>query len=203
MTRSGYTTTGLLLALILAIAAVLVIELLNSPALQLKLTPMLSSKVPVDSDQAAPFKGLVIPSLSHYKEIVERPLFLATRRAPQILSAEEPKATEGNGELRLLGVVSTPQRTLVLLQTDATGKTARLERGQKVNGWLIEGISDRGVELRRGETVRSLELIPEKTTAHLEKTSKMERNQNVRREERPQRPPRGRVERGEHSRGTR
>jgi general secretion pathway protein N len=123
---------------------------------------------------------LTIAPINRYDEILERPLFLATRRPPEVQPETTQKQSDSGEGLRLLGVVLTPQQTVALLQVDSNGKTARLKVGEKFEGWQLESVSASKVALRRGEEMKNLPLfVPgQKATAKSRAKPKMQKTEN-------------------------
>jgi hypothetical protein len=148
MPKAVNAFTLALVMLCVLLLGVVIVELFNPPRLgQLPGVPFPPASPVAELD----VEKFPIRRLNQYDEIVERPLFLASRRPPE--------------ELRLLGVLLAPQRIVALLQVDSSGKTARLEVGEKANGWQLETISARSVSLRRGDRVKNLQLVRNTKTA--------------------------------------
>ena len=157
--KAGGLVLLLLVILCVLLASVLALEWFNPPTVN---PPELSAA----PDQQAP--GLAIgsqgkletPPLSEYSEIVERPLFMSSRR-PQAESEEtvEPEAPEQDTAFTLLGVLITPEKSTALLQIDESGGTARVALGESVQGWKLESAHADSVTLSKRETTLNLPLV--------------------------------------------
>lgn len=180
MSGSRRVGTVILLALCALIIAIVALEILNPPRLQ-KAAPIsqLSPAVP-GGEEISPFGSFTINPLSQYDEIIERPLFLNNRRPPEVLPETAQGQPDESGELRLLGVILTPERMLALLQFDGSDKATRLKIGEKAAGWQLEAISAGSVLLRKGEMVKNLPLVRnKKIAAHPDRMRKVENKQNA------------------------
>jgi hypothetical protein len=161
MPKAVNAFTLALVMLCVLLLGVVIVELFNPPRLgQLPGVPFPPASPVAELD----VEKFPIRRLNQYDEIVERPLFLASRRPPEERE-EAPQSRTAEEELRLLGVLLAPQRIVALLQVDSSGKTARLEVGEKANGWQLETISARSVSLRRGDRVKNLQLVRNTKTA--------------------------------------
>ncbi len=135
------TALGLACTVLLAI---LVVELLVSPAPSAIPAPPSTLPHPPSSVKKDDFS---LPPLSHYQEIVERPLFLQSRRPVPQASGETsplgPKEAHLN-QYALTAVIIGPDKRLALIRSTADkGKKAlRLEEGQDLQGWRLKEIKD-------------------------------------------------------------
>lgn len=98
--------------------------------------------------------------LARFEELIERPLFSASRRPP---SEEAPKSPEAAPEapldLVLRGVVLTGNRRIALLQSEkGERKALRLLAGDSHAGWVLKAIEADNVTFERDEEIRVLEL---------------------------------------------
>jgi len=103
----------------------------------------------------------VLGALARYAETVERPLFLAGRRAISdagLRSAQEPVPRLALGGWQLTGVIIAPARRIALLTPIQGGQTLRLTPGEEIDGWRIETVREDGVTLRAGALVEHLPL---------------------------------------------
>jgi hypothetical protein len=110
-----------------------------------------------------PLEGPDVASLGEYNEIIERPLFLSTRRPPEEQPEEPPEPApeppSADETFTLLGVVLTPEATMALLQDDKTGEIARLQVGDQVNGWHLKAVQANSVSLSKGDQAVDLPLV--------------------------------------------
>lgn len=150
----------LLLAVICVIlAGIVAMKVANPPQPgQPKSVPTADLTLP-DNVQPTSSNEFTLPPMDAYSEIIERPLFLSSRRPPEEPKIVEQKQPGDDASFTLLGVAVTPERTMALLQTDKAGKVARVGIGEEVNGWRLEAVRVDGVTLRRDETVRNVPLL--------------------------------------------
>jgi type II secretory pathway component PulC len=133
--------------------------------------------------EATPVQPFQVAPLNNYRTIIERPLFLADRRAP----AEAPEETSvsetpvGDEDFVLLGVVLTPDANMALLQIDRGGRFARLKVGERVNGWELQSVQANQVSLNNGERELDLPLLRnQQPGASRSRQSRTNRQQNHR-----------------------
>ncbi len=99
-----------------------------------------------------------LPELDRYAEVVERPLFVRTRRP--VPPAAGPQAvvagSEGRlGQYALSGVVITPEERFAILRGTGDNKLHRVADGQDFQGWTVQAIQGEGVVFaREGEEQR-------------------------------------------------
>lgn len=154
--RGAKSVVVVLAALCAALTAAVVWEWRHPPHPEDRAAP--SGQEPPELP-SAPSARLEIPPLSQYSAIVERPLFLSERRPPAEPQAVIEEAPGKESEFMLQGVLMTAERTIALLQIDATGKVARLAPGEMVKGWELESVRTDGVILRKDESVIDLPLV--------------------------------------------
>jgi hypothetical protein len=84
-----------------------------------------------------------LPTLHLYQQLVERPLFMESRRPGQPPSAEPPPPPPPQAPppiaLKLMGILSTPEGKMVLI-ADAKGKYKRMKLHDALEGWQIAEI---------------------------------------------------------------
>ena len=117
-------------------------------------------------DQAAT-ENFRLPALLQFTEIVDRPLFLESRRPPPKVKHEAPQQVipeQEQLEYVLTGVMTTGERPLAFFKPTAQGKTQRLKQGESLDGWLVKAIEERRVILARGSLSQVLTL--QKLTSH-------------------------------------
>lgn len=117
-------------------------------------------------------KGL--PPITHFKSIIERPLFTSDRRRANIESRgigeikSVPPVTPGSRvhkDLLLLGIVLDKDEAIALVQSGSDHKIHRLETGDSIADWTVKEIKKREIVLSRGQEIRSLGLQVGKSPA--------------------------------------
>ena len=166
----GVSMAFILLSFCLALAAFIVRGLLDPPQINIPAAVPLS-QVSADSPEHEPFKPFEVPPLDQYSEIVERPLFLETRRPPPPeipdVAVEEEEQPVEEQVFTLLGVMVTPDSKMALVEVDESGNVARLKVGDEVEGWELDSVSADNVVLRKGESVKNLPLVRNKPPSPL------------------------------------
>jgi len=106
-------------------------------------TPAAPSKaVSADKLPELPPMNFSLPPLSHYHEIVERPLFMPDRKPqqPEQQQATTPVVPVNPPQARLIGTVITPSKRQALIQDMLAGKIVRVEQGMPVQDWQVKEI---------------------------------------------------------------
>ncbi len=160
---------GVIGALVTASAGgVLSYSILNPP----QLTPPPAIDGPALADAAGPNVASALDERlpepeTHYREIVERPLFLDTRRPPppepeepEVAVPEPPPPEEPDPpQLTLLGIMRLNGNTWMLVEDRAKGETRRLRPGSSVDGWRLgEPEGDKVALTRAGVGAETLTL---------------------------------------------
>lgn len=91
--------------------------------------------------------------------ILERPLFEPSRRRrPPPPPAADPPVAEVTAPLRRLdgyrvvGLVVAAEASIALIERPGGGEALRIARGDVVEGWMADAVSERGIEfVQRGE----------------------------------------------------
>jgi general secretion pathway protein N len=110
----------------------------------------------LDTKMLPPYKlGAIDPT---YRETVERPLFVPTRK-PAPPANMTPAVTMRKGQFRLAGTSVNDQQSYVFLVETSTNKTHRLAQGAEVNGIRVDSIAATRVVLKQGEDVEELRLV--------------------------------------------
>lgn len=139
------------------------LEIKHDNSLQ-SVTPALQSGAD-DMSTARHNKVAVLPPISNFASITERPLFMSNRRPESrddglTVAAEPASPVSGqvsSGDLVLTGIVLTDDKKIALVQgTDR--KTHRLEVGESIDSWSIKAIRNKDIVLTRGNETRDLEL---------------------------------------------
>lgn len=109
--------------------------------------------------------NFVLPGVNEYQQMVERPLFLESRRPPPPKSEEPPtppsppppeKATPVN--FKVMGILSTPEGRMALI-ADAKGKYKRLKAKDSLDGWQISEIKPDRLLIEQGPFKEDLSLL--------------------------------------------
>ena len=102
-----------------------------------------------------------MPRLSHFSEIVSRPLFAPSRRpAPPELEASEPAPKVMSLRFVLRGVVIYGAERVAIVQRKDAPEFLRLVEGQVIDGWRVEAIVPDRVVFRHeaGDLMEEVEL---------------------------------------------
>jgi hypothetical protein len=120
--------------------------------------------------EQTPAAGFVMPALDHYSEVVERPLFVESRRPPEEEEqvsepAKQPQLPEKRPSYLLTGVMMTPERRTAFLKSVSDGEAKRVKQGDTLDGWLVKRVESRRVVLAQGSRsqVLKLQVVPETT----------------------------------------
>ncbi len=96
----------------------------------------------------------LFPSGSGYRETVERPLFIPTRRPAPVGNTTQMAMKKG--QFRLAGTTVSEQMSVAYLFETSTNKTLRVNRGAEVNGITVESVSANRVVLKQGDETEEL-----------------------------------------------
>src|SRR5918992_1995543 len=137
-----YLLTAVLGFVCTLLLAILVSELLFPPSPSV-ITPEASrtpqSPLPVKKDDFS------LPSLSQFQAIIERPLFLQSRRpVPSATTETSPTVSKETrlNQYSLTAVVIVPDKRLALLRSTTDKKIHKIEEGQDLQGWKLKEIKD-------------------------------------------------------------
>ena len=128
---------------------------LGMPEPVIKALPPETIEVQVMSDYLPP------PLAKRYLQTLSRPVFVPTRRPsppppPPPPPQPPPKPVMQKGQFLLVGVLMLPETSLVWLKELATGKTRKVEKGQKINGIQVQEIEPESVVLAQYEETERL-----------------------------------------------
>jgi hypothetical protein len=115
-------------------------------------SPPPETGAPPDGAVAATTTGatLAFEPLEKFREVVERPLFHASRRpVPQDADDTPALAAAEVRNLTLIGILISPETKLAIFQ-DKGAQALRLEAGATVGKWSLAEVRADGVTLRRG-----------------------------------------------------
>ncbi len=119
-----------------------------------------SGAEPTDAAAAPSFRPFRMPPQQRFSELVERPPFTQSRRPPEV-SAEpvtRREAPRQDLKLTLIGVILQPDRQYALVQRPGRKEAQRVAKGEKIDGWQVEGILPDRVVLSQAKKVVELEL---------------------------------------------
>ena len=137
-----YPLTTILSFVCALLLAILVSELLFPPSSSV-ITPEASqtpqSPLPMKKDDFS------LSPLSQFQAIIERPLFLQSRRPiPGATTETSPTVSKETrlNQYSLTAVVIVPDKRLALLRSTTDKKIHKIEEGQDLQGWKLKEIKD-------------------------------------------------------------
>ena len=106
------------------------------------------------------FRPFRMPPQQQFAELVERPPFTQSRRPPAVSTQREVRreARRQDLKLTLIGVILQPNRQYALVQRPGRKEAQRLARGEKIDGWQVEGILPDRVVFSQAQEVVELQL---------------------------------------------
>ena len=117
---------------------------------------------PAEAPEIAPLPPLpefsMAPLIS-FAAIVDRPVFVQSRRPPEEEAAVATPKVTSKLELTLKGVVYSEGERTALLLPKAGGDILRLAEGSSYQGWELVEVAPSEVLFRRGEREESLALV--------------------------------------------
>ena len=163
--KTGRTSVLFWAMLCSMLMAIIGFELLHPPQLNEALVAPSHDPVLAETPESALLEQYQIAPLAKYNEIVERPLFLDTRRQPPPdvkPAVVQAPPEEDDTSFTLIGVLVTPEATTALVQVDESGKVVRLKAGETVENWQLESVDADNVTLRKRDKTKTLPLIRNK-----------------------------------------
>ena len=157
--HSGTTSTLAWLTLASCLGGVVVFELAEGIPLAPTVTAAVINTPEEEADNTLSV-GIELPSSALIDDIINRPLFSASRRSFVPPPDEQLGAIQTPAErlsLQLIGTMVAGETRLALLK-DAEGDLFKLRQGQEVKGWLVEMIDQTRVRLQRDEEVEWLNI---------------------------------------------
>jgi len=117
-------------------------------------------EAPAGSDPLADGLGApgALPALERLRQTVERPLFLASRRAPRAAVASAPVPAIDDRRYALVGVVLFEGRRSALIEVPGEPRASQVDEGERLDGWRVERIETGRVLLARGDRRRIIRL---------------------------------------------
>jgi hypothetical protein len=141
---SGLTT---LLAFACVVLGMVIYHELRE-ATQPVLSTAASAKNPVVVSPEVP-SVVTMPPQESFVGIVERPVFIASRRP---VSGGETEGTSTTFDLEVVGIVVSDGDRFVLVKAPGSDRPEPIREGQVIAGWAIQAIGIDHVRLRRGAT---------------------------------------------------
>jgi hypothetical protein len=153
-----YPLTAVLGFVCTLLLAILVSELLFPPS---------PSVITPEASRTPQFPLLVkkddfsLPPLSQFQAIIERPLFLQSRRPiPSATTETSPTASKETrlNQYSLTAVVIVPDKRLALLRSTTDKKIHKIEEGQDLQGWKLKEIKDESALFQQVNESQELQL---------------------------------------------
>lgn len=91
-----------------------------------------------------------------FKETLERPLFVPTRRPAPAGAATQTAMKKG--QFRLAGTTVSDQVSVAFLYEIATNKTHRVNKGAEISGIMVDSVAGNRVTLKQGDEIEELVL---------------------------------------------
>ncbi|HEX9464555.1 MAG TPA: hypothetical protein VGB82_18305 [Alphaproteobacteria bacterium] len=146
--RPGSARRRLLLlgALCAALCGVILAELSDAPP---PATPIPQAALrPQSTGAAGDNRPFSMPPRSAFAEVIERPLFSATRRPPE---AAAGVAAEAQVDFVLVGIVTSSDERRALVQHGQTARVERISEGDSLGDWRVESILQDRVVFQRAD----------------------------------------------------
>ncbi len=146
----------MLMGLCAILSAIVYVEIAHGPfnRSSVSLTPPGGDIALAEPSRAA----ASLPPLENFSEIVDRPLFIPSRRPIQA----DDGAVAGSGVTRnqfiLVGVVIAAEERMAVMQRRAARDILRVVEGQQIDGWTVESITPEGVRLRHDDLIEEITL---------------------------------------------
>jgi len=146
--------SGILLITLIALCVIIVMEARSGipSANRLRAIPVEDKGATV----AGPLR-VALPPLGALSETVERPLFIETRRPPEVESNGEPISPAAvpmgpSEKFVLSAIVITDDARAVLIANPQNGEPIRVAEGETIAGWRLDSVEkDRAIFSKDGE----------------------------------------------------
>ena len=131
----------------------------DAPPAELPAQAVAKSATP-DAAVEPGFQPFRMPPQQQFSELVERPPFTQSRRSPAVTAQPQVRQSAPRKDLKLtlIGVILQPDQQYALVQRPGKKAAQRLARGEKIDGWQVEGILPDRVILSQAKEVVELEL---------------------------------------------
>lgn len=153
-----------LIVLCMILFAAIVFQLYRGPTVVHAngITPVTTASV---APSLLPKAGARFPPLQQFAEIIERPLFDASRRPPAKPAPKDPGPPVELTQLQLKGVVMAPDMNLAVFFDKRRRETIRVALGAALGEWALDDIRSDGVTFRKGGATYEMLLREEKAQA--------------------------------------
>jgi hypothetical protein len=142
-----------------------------------------------------PEEDFSLPALSHYRVIIERPLFLKSRQPPPEDAGTTDTPAQNEGQLsqyaRTAGIIG-PEQQFAILRAQAEGKLSRVTSGQEFQGWTLKQVESDAVLFGRNDKEERMSLVrktPDKIKQAARRAALLERRRQQIQPQQPQQPP--------------
>ncbi len=131
----------------------------DAPPAELPVPAVAKSGTP-DAAAGPSFQPFRMPPQQRFSELVERPPFTQSRRPPEVSAQPQVRqeAPRRDLKLTLIGVILQPSQQYALVQRPGKKAALRLAKGEKIDGWQVEGILPDRLILSQAKEVVELEL---------------------------------------------
>ena len=138
-------------------------------AIRQNLTPTMRAEKSSNGDTLGPairIEGLNLPNASEFRAVVERPLFMETRRPPPPAPSGPPPKLEPPTPVtfQLMGVITSPKGPLALVGENK-GKYRRIRATETIDGWKVKEIHPNQLVLEQGTVKQNINLTKKKPRA--------------------------------------
>jgi type II secretory pathway component PulC len=134
----------------LVLACIIYAEVRNRPTMQRDVSPHATTW---EVRASQPTQRQAMPEKARFSAIVERPLFLPSRRPP---SEEAVAASTPTPDFSLFGVVISTGEPFALVTPETGGDPIRVKQGEEISGWTVDRIESDRILIRQGRTESEL-----------------------------------------------
>ncbi len=114
-----------------------------------------TKRASLDTKMLPPFAlAPMSPAGAGYREMVERPLFIPTRRPAPAGSGTQMAMKKG--QFRLAGTTVSESVSVAYLFETVNNKTHRINKGAEINGMLVDTVTPTRVVLKQGDETEEL-----------------------------------------------
>lgn len=154
----GNRVLASLAAICFVLAGLLYLELTRRPE-GIVVVPTQPERMPLPSTQDRQSDtAALVPPIESFSNILERPLFWASRRPP----TDFPSAPKGDAavvDFVLHGIVITSDERFAMFQQGSPSRLIRLNEGQELQGWTVRSILGDRVLLRNNDRLLELRFV--------------------------------------------
>jgi type II secretory pathway component PulC len=135
----------------LILACIIYAEVRGRPTMQTAVPPHTTTWE--ERVASRPTQRQAMPEKARFSAIVERPLFLPSRRPP---SEESVAASTPTPDVSLFGIVISTGEPFALVKPDTGGDPIRVQQGEEISGWTVDRIEADRILIRQGRTESEL-----------------------------------------------